>query len=237
MKSSNTINHIGIIADGNGRWAKQRGLPRSEGHRRGAEVVEKIIKYVSKNKLANYLSFYVFSTDNFSRSKDEVDFLMSLVVKWFHKFQKEANKYDIKVVFSSHLDYLKPEIVDVIKKVTESTKNNKGLVVNFCLSYDGKLEIVEATKKIAMMAANNEINVEDIDENLFNENLYQNLPPIDLLVRTSGEQRVSGFMLWQSSYAEFYFPKTYFPDFDEGELDEAILEYKNRDRRYGNVKE
>ena len=230
------VNHIGIIVDGNGRWAKEKGLSRSDGHLAGSKNMEKIIKYIAKNEIANYLSLYVFSTENFKRSEQEVKYLMDLFLKWFKKFQKESNKYNIKVVFSGHREYLENNIKDTMLKIEDSTKNNNGLVVNFCLSYGGRTEIVDTTKKIVQMVLDNKINIQDIDENLFNDNLYNKLPDVDFLIRTSGEQRISNFMLWQISYAEVYFPKTYFPDFDSNCLDLAIEEYLKRDRRFGQIK-
>ena len=229
------INHIGIIVDGNGRWAQERGLSRSEGHLAGSKNLEKLINYISQNKLANYLSLYVFSTENFNRSKEEVDYLMDLFMKWFKKVKKDYQKYDIKILFSGRREYLKKDVVEAMNVLEDSTKDNKGLVVNFCLSYGGRAEIVDATKKIANEVVNGNLSITDINEELFGHNLYQDLPDVDFLIRTSGEARISNFMLWQLSYAEFYFPKTYFPDFNESELDKAIEEYKLRDRRFGKI--
>lgn len=230
------INHIGIIVDGNGRWAKEKGKNRSEGHKAGAEALEKIILYINKESIANYLSLYVFSTENFSRSKEEVNYLMELFMKWFKKCKEKYKEANIKVLFSSQKEYLKPEIVKAIDELEDATKDNTGLVVNFCLSYGGRQEIVDATKKIAIDVSENKLNVNDIDEELFKKYLYNDLPDIDFLIRTSGENRVSNFMLWQISYAEMYFPKVYFPDFTPECLEEAVKEYEKRDRRFGKIK-
>ena len=230
------INHIGIIVDGNGRWAKEKGKSRSEGHKAGAETLEKIILYISKEKIANYLSLYVFSTENFSRSKEEVNYLMELFMKWFKKCKEKYKNANIKVLFSSQKEFLKSEIVKAIDELEEATKDNTGLVVNFCLSYGGRQEIVDATKKIATDVLENKLNINDINEELFKKYLYNDLPDVDFLIRTSGENRVSNFMLWQISYAEMYFPKVYFPDFTPKCLEEAIEEYEKRDRRFGNIK-
>lgn len=230
------INHLGIIVDGNGRWAKEKGLNRSMGHKRGAEVLKDIILYLNREKLVNYLSLYVFSTENFDRPQEEVNYLMELFLKWFKTVEKEYTQENIKVYFSGRKEYLKSDIVDAMILLEEKTKNNTGLVVNFCLSYGGRAEIVDATKKIANKIVNNELNIEDIDEKLFSQNLYHNLPDIDFLIRTGGENRISNFMLWQISYAEFYFPKTYFPDFNLDEVKKAFEEYAKRDRRFGRVK-
>lgn len=230
------VNHIGIIVDGNGRWAKEKGKSRSEGHKAGAETLEKIILYISKENIANYLSLYVFSTENFSRSPEEVNYLMELFMKWFKKCKEKYKDANIKVLFSSQKEYLKPEIVKAIDELEEATKDNTGLVVNFCLSYGGRQEIVDATKKVATAVLENKLNINDINEELFKKYLYNDLPDVDFLIRTSGENRVSNFMLWQISYAEMYFPKVYFPDFTPKCLEEAIEEYEKRDRRFGNVK-
>lgn len=230
------INHIGLIVDGNGRWAKERGQKRSYGHKKGAESLEKIILYINENKIANYLSLYVFSTENFNRSEEEVNYLMELFMKWFKKAKDKYQNANIKVLFSSQKNYLKKEIVDAINELENATKENTGLVVNFCLSYGGRQEIVDATKKISEKVLNKEIKIEDINEESFKKYLYNDLPDIDFLIRTSGENRISNFMLWQLSYAEFYFPKVYFPDFTPESLEEAIKEYEKRDRRFGKIK-
>ena len=230
------INHIGLIVDGNGRWAKERGQKRSYGHKKGAEALEKIILYINENKIANYLSLYVFSTENFNRSEEEVNYLMELFMKWFKKAKDKYQNANIKVLFSSQKNYLKKEIVDAINELENATKENTGLVVNFCLSYGGRQEIVDATKKISEKVLNKEIKIEDINEELFKKYLYNDLPDVDFLIRTSGENRISNFMLWQISYAEFYFPKVYFPDFTPECLKEAINVYKTRDRRFGKIK-
>jgi undecaprenyl diphosphate synthase len=189
------INHIGIIVDGNGRWAKKRGLKRSAGHKEGSKVIERLIKYIAKNNITNYLSLYVFSTENFKRDEEEVNYLMNLLVSWFKKIKKETNKYNIKIVFSSHKEYLKKEIVDIIDEVSEETKNNTGLVVNFCLSYGGRCELVDTTKKIIQDILDKKYTIDDITEDTISNNLYQQLPDIDFLIRTSGEERISNFML------------------------------------------
>lgn len=232
-----TINHLGIIVDGNGRWAKEKGLSRSEGHKAGAKALEKIILHIAKENLANYLSLYVFSTENFNRSAEEVNYLMDLFMKWFSTVKEKYSEENIKVLFSGRPNYLDDHIADAMKELEEVTRENSGLVVNFCLSYGGRAEIVDTTKKICAKVLNKEITMAEIDESLFSKNLYHELPDIDFLIRTSGENRISNFMLWQLSYAEFYFPKTYFPDFGVKELEEAYEEFAKRDRRFGKIKE
>ena len=231
------INHLGIIVDGNGRWAKERGLSRSEGHKAGAKNLEKLILHIAHEKIANYLSLYVFSTENFSRSEEEVNYLIDLFIKFFNTGKNKYKNENIKIVFSSKRDLLNKDVVDAMEEIEETTKNRTGLVVNFCLSYGGRSEIVDATKNICKQVINKELDINDINEALFAKNLYQELPDIDFLIRTSGESRVSNFMLWQISYAELYFPDAYFPDFDKKELEKAILEYQKRDRRFGGIKQ
>jgi len=229
------IKHLGIIVDGNGRWAKERGLERSKGHLEGSKNLEKLILYISDKKLVKYLSLYVFSTENFSRDQKEVDYLMNLFMKWFNKSKKLYKERNIKILFSGRKTKLSKKVINAMEELEQDTKENTGLVVNFCLNYGGRAEITDAAKKIAEDAINNKISVNTIDEELVSKYLYKELPDIDYLIRTSGEMRVSNFMLWQISYAEFYFPDTYFPDFNEECLDKALEEYKKRDRRFGKI--
>ena len=226
-------NHVAIIVDGNGRWAKEKGLSRSKGHDAGFKRLKEITNYAFKKGI-KVVSVYVFSTENFKRSKEEVDHLMNLFVTGFKK-DKFYQKENIKVIFSGRSNPLSDEVIDSMSKITEETKNNYGGILNVCLNYGGRSEIIDATKKIAKDVIENKLNIDNIDEELFSSYLYQELPDVDLMIRTSGELRLSNFLLWQNSYAEFYFPKTYFPDFDEKEFDKAILEYTKRDRRYGNI--
>lgn len=227
-------NHLAIIVDGNGRWAKERGKVRSLGHKAGFERLETIVKYAQKKGI-NFLSLYVFSTENFKRSKEEVDYLMNLFTNNFKKMVKKFNKENIKVVFSGRKEPLKDEVYKAMQEMTTMTSNNSGMLVNFCLNYGGHAEIIDATKKIAIDIKDGNIKLDDINDELFNKYLYHDLPPVDFLIRTSGEVRVSNFLLWQIAYAEMYFPKVYFPDFDEKCFDEAILEYNKRDRRFGSI--
>ena len=227
-------NHIGIIVDGNGRWAKEKGMTRSMGHKHGALMLDRIAKYANKIGV-KVLSLYVFSTENFKRSEDEVNYLMELFVNKFEKEFEEYNKSNIKVVFSGRREPLNKKVLKAMDEITNKTKNNTNGIVNFCLNYGGRAEIIDAVKKINEDINNNKLNINDLNEENFNNYLYNDLPPIDLMIRTSGEMRLSNFMLYQNAYAEFYFPKTYFPDFDENEFDKAILEYNKRDRRFGGI--
>lgn len=226
-------NHVAIIVDGNGRWAKERNLPRSKGHDAGFKRLKEITSYAFKKGI-KIVSIYVFSTENFKRSQEEVDHLMNLFVNGF-KTDKFYQKENIKVIFSGRKEPLNNEVLNAMKVITEETQNNTLGVLNVCLNYGGRSEIIDATKKIASDVKENKINIDNISEELFTKYLYQDLPDVDLMIRTSGELRLSNFLLWQNSYAEFYFPKTYFPDFDEEEFDKAIVEYTKRDRRYGNI--
>ena len=217
--------HVGIIMDGNRRWAKEKGKKTIEGHLAGANRIIDLASYIF-SKGVKYLSIYAFSTENFSRSKEEVKYLMNLIVKFFTERAKELDEKNMKIVFSGRKEPLSDKIYNVIQKVQEMTKNNTGGVLNICLNYGGRTEIIDAVNKIVS---------EDkiVTEEEICKNLYQELPDLDFVIRTSGEMRLSNFMLWQASYAEFYFPSTYFPDFDEKEFDKALEEYKNRHRRFG----
>ena len=230
------LRHVAIIVDGNGRWAKKKGKTRSEGHLEGSKMLERIIFHVSRTTDIKVLSLYVFSTENFKRDKKEVDYLMNLFMKWFEKSRKQYKNENIKIVFSGRKEPLSDKIYNKMKVLEEDTKNSTGLVVNFCLNYGGRAEIIDTTKKIVKQVQDGLIDIEEITEDYFSKNLYNNLPDVDLMIRTSGEERLSNFLLWQNSYAEFIFDKTYFPDFDEEEFDKCINEYYNRDRRFGGVK-
>lgn len=227
--------HVGIIIDGNGRWAIEHGKSRSYGHKIGSENLEKLSRYILKKTGVEILSVYVFSTENFKRSKDEVDYLMNLFTTKFKKDAKNYQKENIKVIFSGRREPLNNEVLKAIDEISEMTKNNTGGILNFCLNYGGHTEIIDACIKIHHDLESGKIKETEIDENVFNHYCYHELPPIDFLIRTSGEYRISNFMLWQASYAEFYFPSTYFPDFHESEFDQAILEYTKRDRRFGGI--
>ena len=220
--------HVAIIVDGNGRWAKERGLSRLKGHDEGYNNLKKIGEYALK-KGVEVLSLYVFSTENFKREKEEVDHLMNLFLIKFKSDKDFFMKKNIKVVFSGRDEPLPKNVIKARDELTEMTKNNTGGILNFCLNYGGRAEIVDACKKIM----NDNIDVNDIDEKLFSKYMYQDLPDVDLMIRTSGEVRLSNFLLWQNSYAELYFPDTKFPDFSEEDFDKAIEEYNNRDRRFG----
>lgn len=224
--------HVGIIMDGNGRWAKKRGLKRSFGHKAGADNLEKLLKHVYSLGI-KYVSVYAFSTENFNRSDEEVNYLMDLFVKYFTKKKKIFVNEELKVVFSGSKNNLREDVLNGMEDLEESTKDFERGVFNICLNYGGRLEIVDAIKKIASKVKDGSLDIESINEELVNHFMYQDLPSVDFVIRTSGEQRISNFMLWQSSYAEYYFPQVLFPDFDSKEFDKAIEEYNKRDRRFG----
>ena len=224
--------HVGIIMDGNGRWAKKRGLKRSFGHKKGADNLEKLLKHIFSIGIP-YVSVYAFSTENFNRDQEEVNYLMDLFVKYFTKKKKIFIKEELKVIFSGSKENLREDVIEGIKELEDATKNFKRGTFNICLNYGGRLEIVDAIKKIIEDIDKGLINKNDIDEKLVSHYMYQDLPDLDFVIRTSGEQRISNFMLWQSSYAEYYFPNTLFPDFDAKEFDKALEEYNKRNRRFG----
>lgn len=222
-------NHVAIILDGNGRWAKEKGKKRTDGHKAGYINLKKLGKYIL-SKGTKYLSVFAFSTENFSRSKEEVDYLMSLFLMAFKNDEKYFMEENIKVVFSGRRNNLSKELLKAMDEFEEMTKNNTFGTFNICLNYGGRAEIVDACNKII------EDGLKKVDENIFNDYLYNNLPDIDFCIRTSGEYRISNFMLWELSYAELYFPNCYFPDFNEDEYDKALVEYNKRERRFGSIK-
>ena len=226
--------HIGIIMDGNGRWAKKRGLKRSFGHKKGADNLERLLKHIF-NLGIKYVSVYAFSTENFNRDPEEVNYLMDLFVKYFTKKKKIFVDEQLKVVFSGSKNKLRDDVISGMKELEDATKNFDRGVFNICLNYGGRLEIVDAIKTISKEVVDGKLKIDDINEELVSHYMYKDLPDLDFVIRTSGEQRISNFMLWQSSYAEYYFPTTLFPDFNEKEFDKALEEYKNRNRRFGGV--
>lgn len=228
----NIPNHVAIILDGNRRWARKRGMTPQEGHYKGFTNLESLADYVFA-KGVKVLSVYAFSTENFSRAKDEVDYLMDLFAVAFKKYFERQNKNNVRIVFSGRREPLPKKVLKMIDEVTEKTKDNTGPIFNICVNYGGRPEIVDTTKKICEMVKNGEISIDDIDEDLFTKNLYQDLPAIDLMIRTSGEIRLSNFLLWQNAYAEFYFPEVEFPGFDEKEFDKALEVFDKRNRRFG----
>jgi undecaprenyl diphosphate synthase len=228
-------NHVGIIMDGNGRWATDRGQIRTMGHKKAVGTLKDLCVHMADLGV-KYASLYAFSTENFKRDIKEVDFLMNLFITAFNKEFDFIKKKKVRVIFSGRREPLPQKVLEAMDKIVEETKNNTDLVLNICLNYGSHAEMVDTTKKICEMYKNGEIELEDISEEFIQKNLYQDLPPLDFVIRTSGELRLSNFMMYQASYAEFYFPKVYFPDFTAEEFDKAIIEFNKRNRRFGGVK-
>lgn len=225
----NIPNHIAIIMDGNGRWAKSKGMPRTYGHKAGATTLRKILTECSKLGV-KYLTVYAFSTENWKRSKDEVDALMFLFKTYLKGERKNLMKNNIKFLVSGREEGVSSDLLLEIKKLEEETKNNTGTTLNIAFNYGGRAEIVDAVNKI-IKSEKKEIVEEDIKEYLYND-----IPDPELVIRTSGEFRISNFLLWQIAYSEIYITDIHWPDFDEKELLKAIESYNKRDRRFGGVK-
>ena len=227
--------HVGIIMDGNGRWAQERGMIRTMGHKKAVGTLKELCLHMVDVGV-QYASLYAFSTENFKRDLKEVNFLMNLFIDTFKNEFQFIKEKKVKVVFSGRRDPLPKKVLKAMDELVEETKNNQELVLNICLNYGSHAEIVDMTKKICVQYKEGEISLEDIDEDFIQKNMYQNLPPLDFVIRTSGELRLSNFMMYQASYAEFYFPEVYFPDFDNKEFDKAIEVFQKRNRRFGGVK-
>lgn len=235
IDKDNIPKHIAIIMDGNGRWAKQRKLPRTMGHKAGVETIRRVIKE-SHVLGIKYLTLYAFSTENWKRPDDEVSALMKLLVDYLRSELAELNKNEVVIRVLGDVKKLPKDAQKEIIEAIEVTKNNKGIVLNIAFNYGGRDEIIRATKLVAKEVKNGNLDIEDIDENIFEKYLYTNgTPDPDLIIRPSGEQRISNFLLWQCAYSEFWYSNVCWPDFKEEHLYEAIYDYQNRDRRYGGV--
>ena len=231
----NKAKHVAIIMDGNGRWAVNRGKKRTEGHKKGAEALRKISECIY-DKGVEVLSVYAFSTENWKRDKEEVDYLMDLFIKAFKENFEAVKKKGIKVIFSGLKTKLNDKVLKAMDEMMDETKGFTKGVFNICLNYGGQDEILEASKKISKDVKDGVIKIEDINKELYNKYLFNDLPEIDLLIRTSGEYRISNFMLWQMAYSEMYFTDVLWRDFDEEELDKALDSFNNRNRRFGGIK-
>ena len=229
--------HVAIILDGNGRWAKSKGMPRNYGHAQGSKNVEKICEEAWRMGI-KYLTVYAFSTENWNRPKDEVDALMKLLRNYMKTCLKTAKKNDMKIRVIGELQRLDEDIRSRIAELEEATKENGGLNFQIAINYGSRDEIVRAVRKLAADCAKGKVNAEDIDEQVFEGYLdTHDIPDPDLMIRTSGELRLSNYLLWQLAYTEFYFTDVLWPDFSKEELIKAIEHYNARDRRYGGVKE
>ena len=227
--------HIAVIMDGNGRWAKKRLLNRVKGHEKGADAIRNIVEVSRELGLEN-LSLYAFSTENWSRPKTEVSALMSLLEKFIKSEKNNFQENNIRLNAFGELEKLPDKVRKALYSLMDETSENRSMTLNLCLSYGGRQEIVGACKKIASLVKENKVSIKEINENFFAKSLYsKDFPDPDILIRTSGEMRLSNFMMWQLSYAEFFFPETLWPDFTKEEFIEIIKEFQNRDRRFGKV--
>lgn len=234
LNKNNLPQHIGFIMDGNGRWAKKRGLPRTYGHKEGAQAFREIVKHCKEIGI-KYITFYAFSTENWSRPKDEVSALMTL----FNEYLDEADELTEKstrLVFLGDKSKFSSEMQKKMINIEEKSKNYNEMTVALAMNYGGRDDIVHSVKRVAQMIQQGTVNVDDIDEQLISQNLYTgDIPDVDLVIRPSGEKRISNFLIWQSSYAEFYFTDVLWPDFSGKELDKALEDYSLRNRRFGGV--
>ena len=230
-------NHIAIIMDGNGRWAKSKGLLRSIGHQNGAKTVKEVVETCAKINV-KYLTLYAFSTENWNRPKLEVELLMKLLISSLKKEVKTLQKNNIKLSTIGNLNSLPTKVAKELKDVIEKTKDNNRLTLTLALSYGSQEELIKTIKEISLKVKNNLISPENINKLVINNHLYDHyLPDVDLLIRTSGEQRISNFLLWEIAYAELFFSDILWPDFNKENLFEAILNYQNRERRFGKTSE
>ncbi len=237
VNEQNLPEHIAIIMDGNGRWAKQRGKLRVFGHENGVNAVRRTVENCAKLKI-KYLTLYAFSTENWNRPKLEVQTLMRLLVASLRKELTTLDENNIRLNAIGNLDFLPGKVAKELNEVIAKTAKNTGLTLTLALSYGSREELKSAIKTISSKVKNNIISEEDIDETVINTHLYtHDLPDVDLLIRTSGEHRISNFLLWQIAYAELYFIDVFWPDFSEQHLVDAIINYQNRERRFGKTSE
>lgn len=225
--------HVAIIVDGNRRWARKRAMPASVGHKAGFDRLQEICRYVMRDRGVFVLSLYVFSTENFARDAKEVSYLMDLFANNFRTLTEEMDQLGCKVLFSGRREGLPQRVLDAMDYMTDLTQGNTKGIVNFCLNYGSHAELTDAMRSIAAEVAAGSLTPDAVDEQCVADHLYQKLPPVDLLIRTSGEQRLSNFLLWQCAYAEFYTTPVLFPDFTPQCFDEALDSYFRRDRRMG----
>ena len=237
INKENVPKHIAIIMDGNGRWAKQQGENRIYGHYEGVNSVRSVVKGAGEIGV-KYITLYAFSTENWNRPKEEVDALMELLVATISMETPELHKKNVRLQAIGNINSLPPSCIDELNESINMTANNTGLTLVLALSYSSKWEIINAVKQIASDAKNNKINIEDITEQDIQKHLCtKDIPDPELMIRTSGEHRISNFLLWQLAYAEFYFTETLWPDFRENDLFTAVLNYQNRERRFGKTSE
>ncbi|MGI5875196.1 MAG: isoprenyl transferase [Dethiobacteria bacterium] len=227
--------HVAVVMDGNGRWAKNRGLPRMVGHKAGMDVLREIVRCAHSIGI-KIVTFYAFSTENWKRPRWEVDFLMRLPEEYLQKELPFLQEKDIRIIIIGDLERLPKRTQDTVNKVISETRDNKGMILNFALNYGGRSEIINAVKKIALDVKKGGLQIEKIDEDLFSNYLYtKGIPDPDLLIRPSGELRLSNFLLWQVAYTELWFNSVLWPDFKKEDFLQAVLDYQNRERRYGGI--
>lgn len=232
---SKVPHHLAIIMDGNGRWAKKRGLPRIAGHKAAMDVVQNTVRTAIKYDI-KILTLFTFSTENWKRPRPEVDFLMKLPKEFLHVYLPELIENNVRIETIGDFEGLPEGTKKVINHAKEKTRNNDGLLLNFAINYGGRFEIMKAVKQLAADIENKELQADAVDESVFSRYLFTNgLPDPDLLIRTSGEQRLSNFLLWQLAYSEFWFTDTLWPDFNETIFYQALVEYDQRIRRYGGL--
>lgn len=232
---NNLPQHIAIIMDGNGRWAKKRGLPRSAGHKAGAKTLEKITRYAGNMGIRN-LTVYAFSTENWKRPQQEVDALMELLGEYLKDYKNLIGDDNIRIRIIGTKKGLSEDILNKIEVVEKATEKNDGLTLHIALNYGSREELVTSVKKIAKNVIDGKVDVDSIDEDLISSNLYTaNYPDPDLVIRPSGERRLSNFLLWQSAYSEFWFDDINWPDFSTKDFDKAIIDFQKRNRRFGGV--
>lgn len=235
LKKGNLPRHIAIIMDGNGRWAKRRGLPRIAGHRAGVKTVKRIVEAAGELKLS-ILTLFTFSVENWQRPREEVSAIMNLLYETTKRELSELEKNNVKLITTGKIEELSLRRKEILEKAIQRTKDNTGLVLNLALNYSGRSEILDAVKKISLDISFGIIKPEGMDEKLFSSYLYtKELPDPDLLIRTSGEMRLSNFMLWQTSYTELYVTEVLWPDFSVNDFYQAIWAYQNRQRRFGKI--
>lgn len=229
------LKHIAIIMDGNGRWASKQGLPRSAGHKKGAETLQEIAKAVADMGI-ECMTVYAFSTENWKRDKAEVDYLMNLLRQYLKSELKEIKDRGARIKVIGERDMLAPDIIEQINNLEKETLNNDKFTFCIALSYGSRAEILSAVRRTSSLVAKGNLHLDDIDENMFSNMLYTSgIPDPDIVIRTSGEQRISNYLLWQLAYSELFFTKTLWPDFTVNELKEIINDFNSRERRYGKV--
>lgn len=232
----NLPRHVAMILDGNGRWAKSQGFPRTQGHIEGAKRAEEIMDVANEWGI-HVLTYYTFSTENWNRPEAEVNMLMKMITTVLDKKMKKLVENNIQFQTIGRLERMPASLLDMIEKTKEATKNNTGLILNLALNYGSRTEIVDAVKAIAGDVKNEQIAINDIDQAMITDHLYtRNFPDPDLLIRTSGEHRISNFLLWQLSYSEFYFTEKNWPEFTADEFRKTLIDFQSRERRFGDVK-